>query len=140
MAAKIFCLGDTVGTFDKGQYFPDKKFDETRFRKILKELILSKKHFSADLLLKEGIMKYFGLKSQIRHYKGKTMSDSEFYLRWRNEILEDENFKLFSSETWKKELQIRRNARDARRSDMNFGAFSEAKIKTVSSLNKRHYK
>ena len=140
MAAKIFCIGDTVGTFDKGQYFPDKKFDETRFRKILKDLILSKKHFSADLLLKEGIKKYFGVREQIRHYKGQTMTDSKFYLRWREEILEDEDFKILSVETWDKERKKRHDAIVARKNENKYGAFMDARIKTVPSINKRHYK
>ena len=140
MAFKVFCMENTVGIMDKGQYYPEENFDEKRFREILTELILSKKHFSADLLLKEGIKKYFGLKNQIRHYKGKTMSDSEFYLRWREVIMEDENFKVFSSETWKKELQTRRKARAARRSETNWGAFAEDKIKTAPSITKKNYK
>ncbi len=138
MAAKFFCFGNTIGIFDNGEYFPAKDFDENRFREIIKELIVSKKFFSADLLLKDAMREYFDLKSQMRHYKGQCMADSEFYLRWREEILKDEEFIILSSETWQIERKKRRAARLARREEKNVGAMYFAKTKQKPSILKRH--
>ena len=139
MAAKFFCYEDSLGIFDAGVYQPVKNFDQTRFRKIIKDLIGSRRHHSADLLLKEAIMLYLDVKEQVRHYKRKGITDSVFYMRWRKEILEDSEFKTYSVELQKKAKEVFYNAKKNRKKELNYRSFIEARDKTAKVTLARHH-
>ena len=140
MAAKFFCFKNDLGYVIKGVFYAVEDFDEVRFRKIIKDIIGRKKFYSADLLLKEVIKQYLGLKEQQRTYKKIGITDSEFYLFWRKVILEDEDFKISSVEVKEKSKEIYRRANKQRRAERNYGSFSEAKDNSCPIFLKRHPK
>ena len=88
---KAFCYEHHIGIITDGVFYPMTVFNKIRFKTIIVELIHSKKFRSAEVLLKTAIEQFTGYQLS-RVYKGKGITDSEFYMKWREVIKKHKSF------------------------------------------------
>ncbi len=91
---KIFCLDDKVGLVYNQNFYALVTFNKRKFKCLLIELIKSKKFFSADVLLKTALKQYMGVEEFRKRFQDKGITDSQFYMKWRNLIKNHEEFKV----------------------------------------------
>lgn len=88
---RAFCFEEEVGVIVEGQFYPI-KFEPIRFMRIIVKLMHKKDYVTADLLLKDAIMEYSSATMLSKIFKTKNLSDSLFYMKWRNLIRKNKKF------------------------------------------------
>ena len=89
---RYFAYGNEIGTVDN-KVFSVVEFDEEKFRQIIISLLASQKFYNPDLLLRGCIAEYVGAKLPQRIHQKKSISDSEFYAKWKKIIVQEYDFK-----------------------------------------------
>ena len=88
---KIFCWENSIGVVHNKEFF-ERRFNKRQFITIIVRLIRTKRFSSADLILKEALKEYLHVTQFRNQYRGKCISDSLFYMKWRNIIKRNRTF------------------------------------------------
>lgn len=91
---RVFTLGEYLGIVKSGIFTPV-EFDEERFRKVIFDMLkYTPNAVKADVVLQKAMVEYCKNPVIAKRFKGKTNSESLFYLKWRQYILSLEEFKI----------------------------------------------
>lgn len=110
---RVFCFEEKLGIIHERVFYPT-KLVKIKFMRIIVKRILSKKYAFADLLLKDAIKEYTGCNEIANLYKGQSLSDSSFYIKWRNKIKQHPHFQEFSKPMVEARKQKNDKIREAR--------------------------
>ena len=89
---KIFCLDNNLGIVYNRHFFAITTFNKRNFKCLIMKYIKSKEFHSADMLLKVVMKEYVGLDEFCIRFHENNMSDSQFYMKWRNIIKDNKTF------------------------------------------------
>ena len=99
---RAFCYEGKIVLIHKGEA-EEVAFCKTRFLRIVAEILSARKHFtSADVIVKEAIKQYTGVKTLATNFKGKGITDNAGYMKLRNFV------KSKFADVFEKEQQERR--------------------------------
>ena len=110
---KAFCYEGKIIVIYKGEA-EEVAFCKTRFLRTVAEILSTRKHFtSADVIVKEAIIKYTGTNGLAKTFKGKGITDDAGYMRLRN-FVKEKFLDVFEKEQQerKKRSEIIRHNRD----------------------------
>lgn len=112
-AKRVFCFEGNLGIIHEKVFCPVEVV-KVKFMRIIVKRILSKKYAFADLLLKDAIKDYTGCNEIASLYKGQSLSDSSFYIKWRNKIKQHPHFQKISRPMVEAKKQKNDKIREAR--------------------------
>lgn len=112
-AKRVFCFEGNLGIIQERVFYPV-ELVKVKFMRIIAKRIATKKYAFADLLLKDAIKEYTGCNDIAILYKGKSLSDSSFYIKWRNKIKQHPHFQEISKPMVEAEKQRTDKIREAR--------------------------
>lgn len=103
---RAFCYEGKIVLVHKGEV-EEVSFCKIRFLRIVAEILNSRKHFtSADVIVKEAIIQYTGVKALAKNFKGKGITDDPGYMKLRNFV------KAKFLDVFEKEQQEKRERRE----------------------------
>lgn len=108
-----FCYEENLGVIVEGQFYP-LKFEPIKFMRILVKLMNEKDYITADLLLKDAIISYTSATMLSKVFKTKNLSDSLFYMKWRNFIKNNKRFYKKQEVLQQKRTMLRETAKKAK--------------------------
>ena len=108
-----FCYEENLGVIVEGQFYP-LKFEPIKFMRILVKLMHEKDYITADLLLKDAIISYTSATMLSKVFKTKNLSDSLFYMKWRNFIKNNKRFYKKQEVLQQKRTMMRETAKKAK--------------------------
>lgn len=90
-----FAYGNDFGTIKNCQFTPV-ELDKMRFLRIIGSLVTSGKYKVPDLLLKAAIVEYTGAEKLAVMYRGKGITDSPLYMKWRKRVADHKKMAIVS--------------------------------------------
>lgn len=110
----VFCYDNFLGIIENREFQPI-EVDKIKFMRIIVQLIANSKCVAADVILKEAIKEYTEVNEFAKLYKGRNLSDSKFYMRWRERIKKHKKFEIVALqilEARQEKAQIIKKARE----------------------------
>lgn len=115
-----FAVGNDLGIIQNCQFTPV-ELDKMRFLRIIGSLLATGKYKVPDLLLKAAIIEYTGAEKLAVLYRGKGITDSPLYMKWRKRVADHKKMaivtKAYQDEKHRK-MEIMRDEK-SRTSDYN---------------------
>lgn len=99
-----FCVDNEIGRIENAQFIPV-EFDKFRFLRILGNLMASGKYKVPDLLLKDAIASFVGAEKVAKLYRSSGITNSVFYMKWRNRLISHKRLAKVSEEYQKSRRQ-----------------------------------
>lgn len=138
---RAFCFEHQIGVIADGVFYPLTVFNKIRFKTIIVELIHSKKYGSAEVLLKTAIEQFTGYQLA-KVYKCKGITDSEFYMKWREVIKKHRSFYENASvvkeakEKWATTVkeERRKYLRNVEDENMRYAMLSRARGRKIAQI------
>lgn len=128
-----FCYEENLGVIVEGQFYP-LKFEPIKFMRILVKLMHEKDYITADLLLKDAIISYTSATMLSKVFKTKNLSDSLFYMKWRNFIKNNKRFYKKQEVLQQKRTMLRETAKKAK---IEVGLISQARRESYKRTLKK---
>lgn len=128
-----FAYGDDFGTIQNCQFTPV-KLDKIRFLRIIGSLLATGKYKVPDLLLKDALLEYTGAEKIAVLYRGKGITDSAIYMKWRRRLADHKKMFIISQAY---QAEKHRKAEIVRNEKNKYSAYNDAKRYSIErTLNK----
>ena len=110
---RAFTYGNQLGYVQYGMFMPV-HWDEERFKEVIDDILNYERNSTTARVLQLAMQRYTGIYVLERVFNGKSNRDSEFYITWKNYILNSEKFKKSNPSACKiaqkRRAQIRENS------------------------------
>lgn len=127
-----FAYGNDFGTIQNCQFTPV-ELDKMRFLRIIGSLLVTGKYKVPDLLLKDAILEYTGAEKIAILYRGKGITDSAIYMKWRRRLADHKKMSLISSAYQEEKHRKAEIVRKQKNKDCDYNGFKRDSItKTVN--------
>mgnify|MGYP004502768183 FL=1 len=125
-----FAVGNDFGTIQNCQFTPV-ELDKIRFLRIIGSLFITGKYKVPDLLLKAAIVEYTGAEKIAVLYRGKGITDSAIYMKWRKRVADHKKMAIVTKAYQDEKHRIMEIVRDEKIKASDYNGFKRSSITTT---------
>lgn len=125
-----FAVGNDFGIIQNCQFTPV-ELDKMRFLRIIGSLLATGKYKVPDLLLKAAIVEYTGAEKLAVLYRGKGITDSALYMKWRKRVADHKKMVLLANAYQEEQHRKLQMMRDEKNKTADYNDFKRRTITTT---------
>ena len=125
-----FAVDDNFGIIQNCQFIPV-ELDKMRFLRIIGSLFITGKYKVPDLLLKAAIVEYTGAEKIAVLYRGKGITASTIYMKWRKRLNDHKKMALVANAYQEEQHRRLQTIREEKNKSADYNDFKRRTITTT---------